>query len=170
MAAGAAAVMLGMGISSAIASMTAGVIQAQMYRRQAEFNARTYEINRKIADLNAEDALRRGERLVEQHRKGVKQIIGQQRVSFAAQNVELSDGSAIEVMESSARIGEMEALTISNNAWKESFGYRIAALNSLTQAGAARIQGETQAAGAIITGGLQAFNQAGTGYYRYKTA
>jgi hypothetical protein len=170
MSGAAAGVMLGLSLGQAIGSIVSGVATAKSIKRQAEFNAKTYELNKRLADLQAEDALRRGERLTEQHRTGLKQITGQQRVSFAAQNIQLDEGSALEVMESTSRIGELEALTISNNAWKESFGYKISALNATTQAGAARIAGATQAQSAIMTGGLQAFQQGATGYYRYKTA
>lgn len=170
MSAAMAGVMLGLSVGQSFASLTSGMAMASSIKRQAEFNARTYELNAKLADMQAEDALRRGEKQVQQHRMGMKQIISQQRVSLAAQNIQLDEGSAMEVMESTARLGEMDAITISNNAWKESFGYRISRLNAITQSGASRVEGATQAQSALLTGGLNAFNAGMQGAYHYQNA
>ena len=98
---------------SAYSQMKAGQGQQQMFERNAAF-----------AEFQAVDALARGKETEKRSRQNTNQVIGAQRTSFAAQGVDVNKGSPLDVQADAAYLGELDALTIRNNAAKEAYGYR----------------------------------------------
>ena len=127
---------------SAYSSMKAGSEQQKMFVRNAAF-----------AEFQADDALARGAINEQRQRQTTKQVIGSQRVSFAAQNVDVNQGSALDVQADAAYLGELDALTIRNNAAKEAFGYRTGAGDYLQQGQYAWQTGQMQGINTILGAG-----------------
>lgn len=114
----------------ATAQVRAGNSEADV----ANYNATVAEANARAADFSAGDAVERGYQDETTHRTAVKRLIGSQRVTLAAQGQDLSDGTALEIQEDTAREGTVDALTIRANAAREAWGYKMTAYNDRTQA------------------------------------
>jgi hypothetical protein len=85
------------------------------------------EFNAAASEARAVDALARGKEEEDRFRAGVRGLIGSQRSAFAAQGVVVSEGSAVDVQADTAYLGELDSLTVRNNAAREAWGYRVEA-------------------------------------------
>lgn len=105
------------------AEKDAGIAQ----RRAAESQANLSEYNAAVADLQAKDALQRGDIEANRFRQRTRVLIGEQRAGYAAGNVDVGYGSAVDVQADAAFLGELDALTVRTNAAREAWGYRVEA-------------------------------------------
>jgi hypothetical protein len=101
-------------------------------------------------------AEKRGEKEQAAHAARVKGLIGEQRVSLAAQGIDLGTGSAAALTEQSYRLGAEDQMTIRNNAWREAWGLKMQS-QQYTAAGNMALTGGRNAAGnTLLTGFAQA--------------
>lgn len=110
-------------IKAGDAAARAGVAE----RESAESAAGLFDYNAAVADLQASDAIARGAEEENRFRAGVRGIVGAQRAGFAAGNVDVGFGSALDVQADAAYLGELDALTIRTNAAREAWGYKVEA-------------------------------------------
>lgn len=115
-------------------------------QQAANDQANLLDWNAQVADLQAADAIQRGAEDESRFRSGVRQIIGSQRAGFAAGNIDVGFGSALDVQEDAAMLGELDALTIRTNARREAWGIKIEAEDLRRQAGITRKTGVALAA------------------------
>lgn len=108
--------------------------------------------NRFIADLEAQDALDRGQEKEAIARGETKKLVGSQRASFGAQGVRLGVGSAQDVQQEALDIGELDAVTIKNNARREAFGIKREASAFDFSAKRATSAAKTEAGTTFLTG------------------
>jgi hypothetical protein len=143
MIAGAGLSMIGSGIS-AYGSFRAG----QDEQRIGEWNAN-------VAEMQAVDAIARGNVDETRSRIQTRALIGSQRASLAGQGVQVGDAgsSGDQVQIDAQRIGEEDALTIRNNAAREAWGYKVGATSMRMQGDAAMRRGRLQAISTIIGAG-----------------
>lgn len=140
----------GMFIGSAVQGLGTGmkasaqVSAGNAAQAQAEENAR-------LLDLQATDAITRGNEAERRYRLGTTQFISSQRAGFAGQGVDVNSGSAADTQAESAGIGELDALTIRTNAAREAWGLNVRATNVRQQGANASAEG-TNAATATILG------------------
>jgi len=120
MLAGAAIKTIG-GIKAGNAMARAGEKQQEAANSQAELS----DFNAQVADLQATDAIARGEQEEARFRTLIAGAIGSQRVGFAAANIDVGFGSAVDVQADAAMLGELDALTIKTNAKREAWGYQV---------------------------------------------
>jgi hypothetical protein len=128
-------------------------------QRQAGAIDTATDFNTRLAALQANDAIRRGNvsaRMAEVETKG---IVGKARAGLAAQGVALDSGSALEIQAQDAGMGALDAQMIRNNAAREAWGITtentINALGQKQRAGAIRAQSYTTlATGAARTYGI----------------
>jgi hypothetical protein len=113
------------------------------------------DFNAQVAEQQAQDALTRGREDEQQFRLGVKSIVASQRAGFAGQNVDVTQGSAVDVQADAAFLGELDALRIRTNAGREAWGYRMDAENSRLQGKNAQSASRWNAAGTVLGGGAQ---------------
>lgn len=99
----------------------------EQQRRSAESQAQLADYNAAVADLQAKDALVRGDQEAQRFRVRTRGLIGEQRAGFAAANIDVGYGSAVDVQADAALLGELDALTIRTNAAREAWGFRIEA-------------------------------------------
>jgi hypothetical protein len=132
--------------------------------RQANYEADVLGLNANQADAQRKDALTRGQQAEHQSRNDTRALIGAQRAALGASGVDISTGSAVDVQADAAGIGELEALTIRNNARREAYGYEVDALNLRTRAAMTRVAGRNQASGlrdaatsTLLTGALSTY-------------
>ena len=93
----------------------------------AQSQAEIVDYNADVADVQAKDAIARGQEEEDRYRQGVRTLIGSQRAGFAAQGVDVTQGSAVDVVADTAYLGELDALTIETNAGREAWGYQVQA-------------------------------------------
>lgn len=139
----AAALMQGAGAGySAMGSLQAGSYQ----RSVADYNAA-------VAEYQAQDAITRGAEAERRHRAGTRGLIGAGRASSGAQGQDLNDpdSSAMDIQLEAAYMGELDALTLRNNAAREAWGYKVNAQNSRVQGQIAYADARGKAVGTILT-------------------
>ncbi len=132
---------LGSQVAQAGAGVANGVTQSNAIRAQASYDRAAAEENAKLIDRQAQDAADRGAQDVTLIGNRGKQIIGTQRARLAAQGIDVTSGSALDVQTDAAVMSEMDKLTAKNNAAREVYGYR-------SQASAVRSGASLQAMGA----------------------
>ncbi len=152
-----------------MAQKQAGAAQANALRYQADVDKNNSIIQERLA----KDAIERGKTEEQMHRIKIGQLKGQQLNAFAKNGVETDSGSALDVLSDTAMIGELEALTIRNNAEREAYGYRVqgmnysaSAANNRTAASTARSSANT----AALTSVLSTAGSVAGKWYDYKSA
>ncbi len=130
--------------------------QTEALKAQSEIQKAQTEMNKEIAEYNAEEAIARGKDDENQFRKQIKKVIGSQRAAIGASGVEISSGSALEVQEDAAAIGEADALTIRQNARMEAMGYKMSALQTGVQGQIGQATNRAQQSSTLLAGGINA--------------
>lgn len=143
----------GGGSSAAAGLQAAGTaFSAVSQYYQGKWAKQLANYNAKVAKMQGEYALQRGEQMGTRQRMVAGQMRGAQRTSYAGQNVSIDDGTALEVQADTARWGEIDAITIRNNAALEAWGYKQAAVNSVLSGQMSMAQGMANATGTILGG------------------
>lgn len=163
---GAAAVVMG-GVQAALTYNQADQ-QAKSLRAQANYQKSMAEVNHLFSNIQASDAIARGEAQAKQIGQKRKAIIGTQRANLAAQGIELDSGTALELQQDTAQLSRLDEIQIRNNAWREAWGYKVEGAMATAQGRIAQIGNEQQARSTLMTGGIQAANQAYSGYSQWK--
>jgi hypothetical protein len=134
-------------ISTAVGAYGAYAAQ-QAQNRQAEAQA-------KYNEMMAKDAIARGQIEADKKRAEVKRLIGSQRAGLGASGVQIEDGSAMDIQADAAKFGELDALTIKNNAERDAWAYRAQASIARASKGSAALAGASSLlAGASNTLGI----------------
>jgi hypothetical protein len=141
----AALILAGIGAGTqAVGSIKAGNAAkkaGQEQRAASESEAQLQEYNAAVADLQAKDAVTRGQEEENRFRQGVKAMVSQQRTGFAAGNIDVNFGSAVDVQADATLLGERDALTIRTNAAREAWGFQVQGEDLRKRAQIARKEG-----------------------------
>lgn len=146
----------GANIVSGVGSLSTAYAQSEAIKTQGEYQKQQYSFNEKVANLQAADALKRGDKSASDHKKSTKKLIGAQRAALAAQGIEVDSGSALEIQQDTAALGAADAVQIKNNAWREAWGYRVQASDLGSRGSFAEIASKNEARQTILTGGMKA--------------
>lgn len=147
-----------MGMTAAIAMMAGGTLMTAAGQYQAgKANQKIANYNAEVAELQAEQALKRGREDESRLRMQTRQTIGAQRAALAAMGIDLDDGTAAQIQDDTTYFGELDALTIRNNAALEAWGYRTQATNYRLQGELDATRGRNDALGTILTTGAGLF-------------
>jgi hypothetical protein len=148
-----------MAAMAAMAGLAIGgaVVQAESQKSQAKYQRTMYDINARNADIQAQDAIERGNVDAATARRGAKQFQASQRADIAASG---QTGSAMEtaILSETGQLGEMDVMQIKNNAWREAWGYRAQAEESRQQGQMALLQGKAAARNTLLVGGMQSMS------------
>jgi len=149
----------------AIAGLGNSYSQASAIRGQSAYESQGNLTNAEWARIQATGAEKRGEFQSQQLLQQARQMIGQQRVSAAAQGVDVNTGSVADLQEQTAGLAAADAEQLKTNAFLEALGYRSQASSMTSRAKMARVAGKHAATSSLLTGGLN-FLRAGaqTGY------
>lgn len=128
--------------------------QADAQAQAAQYQAQVALNNQKIAGQYAQQAIADGENKVAAKQEQTSQMIGSQRAAMAANGVQLDSGSPLRLQEDTARLGNVDALTIRNNAAREAYGYQLQGLSYGQQAQL----DEATASNAVTAGNLNMFS------------
>lgn len=100
---------------------------------QANFQSDVARNNAITLAAASRDAYDRGDILEENLRLRAEDLKGRQRAAFASNGFALGAGSALTVLEDTAELTELDALTIRNNAEREAMGLQTQSNQFLAQ-------------------------------------
>ncbi len=144
---------------------------ARASSQAAQYQAQVAQNNHRISEQYAQDALDRGKQEEAAHRAKVDRIKGAQLAALAASGVDISDGTALDLLADTAEMGELDAQIIRNNAEREAYGYRVKGMNYKSEAGLLRTRADTyRSAGMLSVGSslLSGFGQTAFSYESLK--
>ncbi len=105
-----------------------------------------------LADAGAADAQARGNRAAGQLRLEASQLGAQQKVAYAASGVDATTGTPAEVQGFTRAVGELDAITTSNNAALEAWGLRREASQHREAARFEKTRTKLKVAGSLLGG------------------
>lgn len=111
--------------------------------------------NQRLSEARADDALARGAYQAGAIRMRAGQIMAQQRAGYAASGVDANVGSAADVQASARMIGELDAKTALNNAYRQAWGFRTYGYLYGQEADYERTAGRAQQYATLLGGASQ---------------
>lgn len=160
-----------MGAVAALTAVSVGTTlvssmqQSNAYKMQAAYEKNAYDWNARIAEIQAQDAVDRGEKAANELKKNTRRLIGAQRAALAAQGIAIDEGDALDIQLETAELGAADAQEIKNNAWREAWGYRVNALDLRGKGSFAELSGKTAARNTLLTGGMNIAKDLAYGAY-----
>lgn len=142
--------------------------QSQAIKAKGSYEANEHAFNARIAELQGDDAIRRGEEDQQAIRLERRRMIGRQRASAASQGVDVNAGSALAAQEETAYYGELDAQTAKTNAYLEALGYKSQAIEQSGQAKMKKLAAKYGARNTLLTGGMSAARDVMVAGYQYK--
>lgn len=142
---------------------------ADAIKRQSEFMARQEEFNAQLIQVQKQDIDKIATRDVDRRYQELRQVIGSQKATMAAQGIEV-EGEIGAALEADERLFvQQDVQTIKNNAWREAMGLEIKSRELSAQATMTRLGGQEKARQTMVTGGLQGLSNivsGGSSMYR----
>lgn len=131
-----------------------GTLMGAWGQHQAgKWNKKLLDYNAAVAEWQAKDAIDRGVVLAGRRREQTAQVIAGQRAGLAHQGVDINaEGSAVDVQGNSRYLGELDAITIMNNAKRESYGFKIQATDLSMRGQIMQRTADMGAASTVLTG------------------
>lgn len=151
------------GIAQAIGSAAVGYYTSRLNKIQNHWASVIAEENQKMAELQAEDALRASQVRVGEISRKAQQVKSGQKVAMAANGIAMAGGTYAEVLTSTDIYKEESIREETLRGYREAWGYRIQGVNYSGQAGAYASASESanplaSAAGGLMSGALSAAN------------
>ena len=169
MAATTATVLMGVGTLFSVGATIHGANQqAKALNEQADFIRQQNEANQRLAEIQGEDAINRGDQAVGEMRRRADKIQGSQKAALAAQGIDISAGSAADTLAETSYFKQLDEITIKNNARREAWGYKVQAQNMATEARFKSAASNNMANNTLLTGGLSAIGTGLTSYANYR--
>lgn len=134
-------------------------------RAQSDYEARQLGMNARLAEMQADDALARGEIDASRYAEQLRGLQGSQRVGAAASGLDPDSGTPAALQAEASRMGALDILTMRNNALREAYGYKSQADQYKNASKTTRRLGRQRQWGGILTGGLNFLRQAGETAY-----
>lgn len=126
------------GIVGGVSNYQQGKSQQAMYNYQAQID----ENNAKIAQKNAAEERQTGIEEARLQRMKTLQAIGSQETAMAANGMDVTQGTSLDIIGDTAAMGELDALQIEHNYEKRALSYEQQAGNYSNQANLDRIAGK----------------------------
>lgn len=142
--------------------------QANAQAQAAEYQAKVQDNNAQLAEFKARDAIVRGNQEQKKQREYTAQVAGRQRVAMAANNIDVGYGSALDAAVDTAMLGDLDALTIRSNSYREAYDNKIAATNERAGAGLSRMEAQNARAGGMLAAVGTLVGGIGNAYGSYK--
>jgi hypothetical protein len=128
-----------------VASFAGQQKAARAAEAQGQYEGSILDQNAETSDLEAADAIARGNEASLRLGTDTKQAVGSSRASMAAQGLDLGVGSAAQIPGEIKAAGALDQLTIQNNARREAWGFQVQAQDERNQANLARLGGTNTA-------------------------
>ena len=147
------------GIGAIVGVMGAYASVAAM-KRNLKAQAELAAINAKTAEATAQSMLLAGQRSEQRSSIATANLKSTQTTAFAANGIDLGEGSAARTLTSTDVLGEIDKNTIHANAVREAWGYRANVTNYQNDALLKTAAGESLSAG--VAAGTSLLNSAGS--------
>lgn len=138
-------------------ALLGGVMGAQNAKQEGAFNSSMLTQNAAFKEQAANETIAAGNTAADWQRVRTGQAIGTQRSAQAANGIDVNSGSAAQLQDDTAMLGELDALTIANNAAREAYGYKVQAKQDLMNASQVKTNASNKATGSILGGIGSAF-------------
>jgi hypothetical protein len=115
--------------ASAVVAGTSAYMQADASKKQADYQAKVNDNNAIIEGYNRSAALQKGESDAIDAQRNQAATLSSQRAALAANGVDMTSGSAIDLFASTKFLGKSDVNNIQSNAAREAWGYDVAANN-----------------------------------------
>ncbi|MBQ8475708.1 hypothetical protein IJ531_01450 [bacterium] len=150
---------LALGAVAGVAGSAMGAVssynQGKTQKAQYEAEAKVAQKNAKIAQNNADQKRQEGIEAARTQRIKTLQAVGAQQTAIAANGIDISQGSALDLIEDTAAMGELDAITTRYNAESQAQSYEMQRDNFNNQTNLDIIAGQN----AYKAGKLKAFGQ-----------
>jgi hypothetical protein len=131
-----------------------------------QYQAQVADNNATMANWQAQDALKRGVSAVNNSQIKTSQLQGTQRASLAARGIDLSQGSALDILSDTSFMGQIDANTLKDNAAKEAWAYNTQASNASANAELLRMRaGNINPAGDMTSSLLTGAGKVASSWY-----
>ena len=124
----------GLQLSGVVGQAFGAADASSAYKQNDLYQASVADNNATIAGYQAADALARGQIAEQKQRTSTAVRKGSQRASFAARGIALDEGSPLNILSDTDYYGELDALTIRDNAAREAWGDNIKGSNYTSSA------------------------------------
>lgn len=138
-------------------SLASGVMGASNSISQGNYQSSLLRQNAVLKNQAADEALIAGNTSADWQRVKANQAIGTQRSVQAANGIDVNSGSSAQLQDDTAMLGELDALTIQNNAAREAYGYRVQASQDIANSKQVKKNAKNSALGSILGGTGSAF-------------
>lgn len=132
----------------AVGSMGFGAIgayqQSASAKASAEYQSQVARNNAISAEYQAQDALKRGEVAEAEQRRKTMMLKGGQTARLAANGIDISEGSALQILSDTDWMGEQDALTVRDNASREAWAYRQQGSNAQSNSNMLKASADAQ--------------------------
>ena len=126
------------GVATAVISATMSGIQAknqaEAERSAAEYNAQVANNNATIANQQRSSILQQGDVEAQNEMRKQAQMIGEQRAQMSANGIDITQGSAQDILASTKFLGGIDVNTIQSNAARQAWGYEVQSMNDKSTA------------------------------------
>lgn len=130
--------------------------QSQSINAKGEYQRQMADSKAKTFELQAKDAQDRGNQSYLEQIKKTNEIQASQKAAQAAGGADIGTGSLAIERSTTRLMGETDAATIKNNAWREAYGYQTQANNTRAEGEFAALAARNEANNTLLTGGLKA--------------
>ena len=121
-------------IAGTTISTVSSVKSANASAKMNEYQAKVAKDNAKIAEENARNERQSGLEESRRQRLRTLQTIGSQQTAMAANGIDISSGTALDTVQDTAELGELDSLMIQYNSERTAFNYETQANNFTNQA------------------------------------
>lgn len=122
------------GIATGVMGGVSAYQQGKAQQAQMNYQAQVARNNAKIAQANADQKRQEGIEEARTQRMKTLQKVGAQQAALAANGVDISQGTALDMIEDTSAMGELDALTTRYNYETHALGYEQQASNFRNQA------------------------------------
>lgn len=112
------------------AAMSASKAQKQAY----EYQAAVSRNNQKIAEWQAQNEIAKGQEAEIEQRRRISALKGSQRAGLAAKGLDISTGSALNILTDTDYLGELDVANIRSNAERAAWAARVQGSNEAANA------------------------------------
>jgi len=151
-------------VAGMVVTAAAGAYSADASKKAGQAQVIMADRNAKLEDYKADVANRIGAVQEENHRAKVRQMVGTQRATLAANGVDITSGTAAELMDQTVAFGETDAQTIRYNAAREAWGFGVNADNYRTQSAVTKAKTHNEVTGTYISTAGSLLTQGYGGY------
>jgi hypothetical protein len=106
---------------------------AKANKDAAKWEAQVAGANAQTSEALAVDAVARGNVASNQVRRQGDQLMGRQRAVMASRNIDLTQGSALSILQDTDYFSRIDEATVKSNAAREAWGYRVQKTNYQNQ-------------------------------------